>query len=72
LLKYYSIQEFFHAIPMHILLLCSNYLFIFIIEKTTQLKKGQTSLPLVSLSPRSSSSLLPVMVRMSLWCWSLF
>jgi len=33
MLHYYSILEFFHSIPMQVLLLCSNYAH-FIIEKT--------------------------------------
>jgi len=72
-LYYYSILEFFHAIaiiPMQVLLLCSIYAH-FKIE--LELKEGQTSLPLASISPCSSSSLLSPMVRMSLSsCWSLF
>ena len=48
---YYSILEFFHAIPMHILLLCSNYLFIFIIENNST-QKGTNIPPTgVHLSP---------------------
>ena len=41
------------------------------LTKHLELEGGQTSLPLMSISPRTSSSLLSLMVRMLLsWCWS--
>ena len=69
LLHYYSILEFFHAIPMQVLLLCSNYAHFENISKPLCPYNVMyiQIVTLASVSPSSSSLLLSQMVRMSLF-----
>jgi len=71
LLFYFRILPYYCHYSQKVLLLCSNCAY-FIIEKTPRTWRGTNILPLASVSPRSSSSLLLLMVRMLLFsCWSL-